>query len=279
MHKTKLAIALMATAVAAMAADPMADASNKIVAGDPRLASRTVSYRAVDVVPISTEIRFSTLIELPPEETIIEVTCGDKEFWPVNWQRNLAYVKPAKQNAKTNLNLITESGNVYSFFLSEVSGVAGAHADLKVLVDPTDESSIVAMKGKPKFVPADAIAVYQKQAEEAQRQLAQQTDALRHEYLVKEAAIRAEYPAKIRHDYHWNRRAKNPFHVSSIWHDDKFTYIEAAPEEAPAIYEIRDGKASLIQFELRDGRYVIPKVLDQGYMRVGKSELQFSREG
>ena len=278
MQKTKLAIALI-TAAAAMAADPIADSNNKIIAGDPSLASRTVRYRAAEVVPISTEIRFSTLIELPPEETIIEVTCGDKEFWPVNWQRNLAYVKPAKQNAKTNLNLITESGNVYSFFLSEVSEVANAHADLKVLVNSTDESSIVAMKGKPKFVPADAIAVYQKQAEEAKTQLAQQTDALRHEYMAKEAAIRAEYPGKIRHDYQWNRAAKNPFHVSSIWHDDKFTYIEAAPEEAPAIYEIRDGKQSLIQFELRDGRYVIPKVLDQGYMRVGKSELKFSREG
>jgi len=279
MHKTKLAIVLITAAAAATAADPVADHANKIVAGDPSVVSRTVSYRAVDVVAISTEIRFSTLIELPPEETIIEVTCGDKEFWPVNWQRNLAYVKPAKQNAKTNLNLTTESGNVYSFFLSEVSAVADAHADLKVFVNPTDESSIVAMNGKPKFVPADAIAVYQKQAEDARMQLTQQTDALRHEYITKEAALRSEYPAKIRHDYHWNAAAKNPFHVSSIWHDDKFTYIEAVPEEAPAIYEIRDGKQSLIQFELRDGRYVIPKILDQGYMRVGKSELKFSRQG
>ena len=279
MHKTKLAIACMVATAAGVAADPVGDATNKIVAGDPSLAGRIVRYRAVDVAPISTEIRFSTLIELPTEETIIEVTCGDKEFWPVNWQRNLAYVKPAKQGAKTNLNLITGSGNVYSFFLSEVSEVAGTHADLKVFVNPTDESSIVAMKGKPKFVPADAIAVYREQAEEARTQLVQQTDALRHEYMAKEAEIRAEYPAKIRHDYHWNRAAKNPFHVSSIWHDDKFTYIEAAPDEAPAIYEIRDGKDSLVQFELRGGRYVIPKVLDRGYMRIGKSDLKFSKEG
>lgn len=279
MYKTRLAIALMTASAAATATDPVADRTNKIVAGDPSLESRTVSYRAVDIVPISTEIRFSTLIELPTEETIIEVTCGDKEFWPINWQRNLAYVKPAKQNARTNLNLITESGNVYSFFLSEVSEVAGAHADLKVFVNPTDESSIVAMKGKPKFVPADAIAVYQKQAEEARTELAEQADRLRHEYLAKEAQIRAEYPAKIRHDYRWRAAAKNPFHVSAIWHDDKFTYIEAAPEEAPAVYEVKDGKESLIQFELRDGRYVIPKVLDQGYMRVGKSELKLSRQG
>jgi type IV secretion system protein VirB9 len=66
--------------------------------------------------------------------------------------------------------------------------------------------------------------------------------------------------------------------VTAIYHDDRFTYIEAAPEEAPSVYEVKDGKPSLIQYTFKDGRYMIPKILNDGYLRVGKSELKFHRE-
>src|SRR5581483_877279 len=82
-------------------------ADEKVIAGDPNTSSRTVVYHDTDIVPIATEIRFTTLIELPKEESIVEVTCGDKEYWPVNYAANLVYVKPAKQGGKTNINLIT----------------------------------------------------------------------------------------------------------------------------------------------------------------------------
>jgi len=61
---------------------------------------------------------------LPKNEQILDFTCGDKEFWIVSGTQNFAYVKPAKVNFQTNLNLITASGNVYSFVLTEVSEMA-----------------------------------------------------------------------------------------------------------------------------------------------------------
>jgi type IV secretory pathway VirB9-like protein len=128
------------TCVSASAAD------EKVVAGDPSTSSRTVNYHETDIIPIATEVRFTTLIELPKEESILEVTCGDKEFWPVNWTGNLAYIKPAKPGSRTNLNLITASGNVYSFLATEVSNITGSHADLKVFVNPVDTTALVAMK-------------------------------------------------------------------------------------------------------------------------------------
>jgi type IV secretory pathway VirB9-like protein len=128
-------------------------ADDRVVAGDPATSSRTVSYHETDIIPIATEVRFTTLIELPKEESILEVTCGDKEFWLVNWTGNLACVKPAQPGSRTNLNLITASGNVYSFLATEVSNVAGSHADLKVFVNPVDSTALVAMKDKPRFIP------------------------------------------------------------------------------------------------------------------------------
>jgi type IV secretion system protein VirB9 len=240
--------------------------------------SRTVSYHDTDIIPISTEVRFTTLIELPKDESILEVTCGDKEYWPVNWTGNLAYVKPAKPGSRTNINLITASGNVYSFLATEVSQNPDAHADLKIFVNPSDTSAIVAMRDKPRFISADAVASYKKQAEDARAQLAAE-EAKDQQQLAKErAAMQAAYPETIKHDYRYSIPSKNPFNVTAIYHDDRFTYIEAKPEEAPSVYEVKDGKASLIQYEFKDGLYTIPKILDDGYLRVGKAELKFHRE-
>lgn len=253
-------------------------AEPKIVAGDPNTTSRTVPYHESDIVPISTEIRFTTLIELPKEESILEVTCGDKEYWPVNWTGNLAYIKPAKQGSRTNINLITASGNVYSFIATEISEVPNAHADLKLFVNPADSSTVLAMKDKPRFVSADAVEAYRKTAEETQQELQRQRAALQKELERERSELQASYPSTIKHDYKFEGGGKDPFHVTAIYHDDRFTYIEANPQEAPSVYEVKDGKPSLIQYEFKNGRYTVPKILDNGYLRVGKSQLKFHRE-
>jgi type IV secretion system protein VirB9 len=256
-------------------------AEGKVVAGEPNITSRVVVYHETDIVPIATEIRFTTLIELPKEESILEVTCGDKEYWPVNWTGNLAYVKPAKAGGKTNLNLITAAGNVYSFLVTEVSEVAGAHAELKIFVRPGDAGAVAAMKEKPRFVSADAVEVYKKQAEAARAQLSSQEAELKRQVEKERTEASATATIAIRHDYRFSNAAvKNPFNVTGIYHDDKFTYIEASPSEAPAVYEVKDGKPSLIQFEFdeKTRRYTIGKILDEGYLRVGKSEMKFHRE-
>ena len=46
--------------------------------------------------------------------------------------------KPAKTGTETNLNLITTSGQVYAFLLSEVSETKGVEPDLTVYLDRDD---------------------------------------------------------------------------------------------------------------------------------------------
>ena len=247
--------------------------TRSLFAATPELASsRVVNYHETDIVRIATALRFTTLIELPREEAILEATCGDKENWAVNWTGNLAYIKPAQKGSSTNINLITASGNVYSFLASEQSGASDAKIDLKIFVNPADSSAIVAMKDKPRYVSADSVEAYKKAAEQAQKQK---------EFEKERTELKASYPSTIRHDYKFNPGSNaKPFHVAAIYHDDRFTYIEATPQEAPAVYEVKDGKPSLIQydFDAKTNRYIIPKILDQGYLRVGKSELRFARE-
>jgi hypothetical protein len=62
-----------------------------------------------------------------------------------------------------------------------------------------------------------------------------------------------------------------------MYTDGKFTYIQAHLDEPPALYEWKDGKPNLIQFEFRNGTYIAAKVLDSGYLAIGKKKLSFAR--
>ena len=64
-----------------------------------------------------------------------------------------------------------------------------------------------------------------------------------------------------------------------MYNDDRgFTFIHARPEETPVLYEIKDGKPNLVNFEYRDGVYVVQKTLDRGYLAIGNQKLNFKRE-
>src|SRR5713101_267184 len=142
----------------------------------PALSATVVEYGERDVLRLKAKLRYSTLIVLPKNEQILDFTCGDKEFWIVNGSQNFAYVKPAKAGAHTNLNLVTASGNVYSFVLVEVSETPAVEPDLKVFVELKDESMVTAAGSAPKFVPAQELENYRQQvatAKEETRQVKQ----------------------------------------------------------------------------------------------------------
>src|ERR1700680_2791623 len=109
-------------------------------------ATREVNYNPRSVVRINARLRFTTMIILPEQEQILDFVCGDKEFWVVSGAQNLAYIKPAKAGVSTNLNLVTASGHVYSFVLTEAS----QDPDLKVFVT-LDESLQAPRAGSQKF--------------------------------------------------------------------------------------------------------------------------------
>ena len=96
-------------------------------------SARTVQYHSQDIVPIHAKLKYTTLIEVPATEKIMEAATGDKDFWVVDVVGNFCFVHPAKAGISSNLNLITDKGNIYSFTLQDVSGTS-ATPDLKVIV-------------------------------------------------------------------------------------------------------------------------------------------------
>jgi len=243
----------------------------------PVLAATVVEYGERDVVRLKAKLRYTTLIVLPKNEQILDFTCGDKEFWIVNGTQNFAYVKPARANSQTNLNLITASGNVYSFVLSEVSSSADVEPDLKVFVQPKDGPMISALNGAPRFVSAAQVEDYRQQIEMAKEETRQTKNTAQSTIDREVTKFRGDYPTGLKFVYRFDRDQK-PFLVDAIYHDDKFTYIRANPQETPALYEIKDGKPNLINFDFRGGTYIVDKILDSGYLVVGKQRLPFARQ-
>src|ERR1700743_2003891 len=113
--------------------------------------ARIVKYHANDIVNVRAKMRYTTLIELPSTEKILEVATGDKDFWIINPVGNYCFLHPAKEGIHSNLNLITDKGTVYSFTLDDVET---ADPDLKVVIQPSDSSSLAAANGAGKIVSA-----------------------------------------------------------------------------------------------------------------------------
>jgi len=239
--------------------------------------ARVVKYAKDDIVPVRAKLRFSTLIVLPDNEEILDFTTGDREFWIINGAHNLCYVHPAQAGIRSNLNLITASGHVYSFLLTEISSQADVEPDSKVFIELKELSGTVGtLQG---YVRAGEAEAYKKELEASRAQNEERIHAAQTQVTEQVSMFRAEYQKKLQFDYVIDPKgAREPFLVSAIYHDDAFTYIKCSSREEPALYELKDGKPNLIHFDVDGTLYVVPKVLNLAYLAVGKKKLVFSRQ-
>ena len=210
------------------------------------------------------------MVVLPEGEEILDVICGDKDFWVISATHNIAHVKPAKEGAATNLNLVTASGDG--------------------LLVPADREERSRMPDLKVYVNADPDAP-QRQAEVLQRRAGRSAPsaadgsacgvdaATRGGAATKRSRrIDSSIRRKLQFPY-GSPKYEKPFLVRSIWHDGQFTYIKSDATELPALYEVKDGKPALVNFQVREGTYVVPKVLDHGYLALGKQRFTFEQQG
>jgi type IV secretion system protein VirB9 len=227
---------------------------------------REVSATDRGVMPLQTRLRYTTMVILPEGEEILDVLCGDRDWWVISATHNIAHVKPAKAGAETNLNLVTSSGTIYSFMLTEKS----SPPDLKVYIQ--GEAAVAG--GKPKYYSAA-------QVEALEAQIADLRESLRDGERKSEeaiAAFRQQYPTKLQFPYALPKYEK-PFLVRSMWHDGQFTYVKSDATELPALYEVKDGKPAIVNFQVHEGTFIVPKVLDRGYLALGTQRFTFEQPG
>jgi hypothetical protein len=244
--------------------------------------SRTVVYHPRDLIALRAKVHFSTLIVLPDGDDVVEATCGDKEFWIVNARGPLVSVKPAKASAETNLNLVTTSGQVYAFVLTEISENKGQDPDLTVYLEPDEtlaangQAGATAGHERPRYVRAEEADDFRTQADLAREDARQATASARAALEQGLTAFQNSYPLGLAFPYRFKADAK-PFFVHAMFHDDHRTFIQARAPELPSLYELKDGAPNLVNFDVHDGTYVVPKVLESGYLMLGRQRIAFER--
>lgn len=276
--RTALALATLATTPALSSAQQTQPA--------PLQTARAINYHARDLVPVRTRLLFTTLIVLPDGEQVIEATCGDKDHWIVNVRDGLVSVKPTKAGASTNLNLVATSGQVYAFLLSETtdpnikrstetqSPTDITDLDLTIYLERDDPSPGYSASAPPRFIPAERLDDFRAQADLARDQARQAVDRARTELETGVNTFRETYPVSMRFPYRIDQR-KTAFRIKAMWHDGTHTYIQTSATELPALYEYQDNMPALVNFDVRNATYIVPKVLRDGYLQLGTARLGF----
>ena len=240
-------------------------------------APRTVTVSEAEAPPaIRAGLLQSTLIMLPVEEKVANVFAGDTVDWVFDGGHvasRFISVKPKVANTTTDIHIVSDHGNEYTLQLREVSSDADLHFDSKVFVVPGDKAAKDRLADLPVFVPA---AELDKAKQEAAAAKAAQTAELKAED-TKAETYRSQYPGQLHFDYRWDTKKGNALGLEQIWRDGKFTYLRGHFQETPALYETKEKKGSLINFDFNNGLYTVPKELDNGYLEIGKQKVEFHR--
>ncbi len=225
------------------------------------------------IYSVRARVRHTTVIVLPASERILDFVAGDSEYWHLTGAANVAYLKPLAEDAATNIALVCESGRIYSFLVEE-HGDEPPH--LVVRIEDGPDAAGLSGTGLPAFVARSEVSAYREMAAEA-AEAARRAQAAAD---VEIEAFRASYPERLRFEYRLDRDAsKRPFLVEAMWHDGQFTYLRSRAQEAPALYELRDGEPSLVAFDLgEDGLYVARRVLSDGWLQIGDERLRWRFE-
>ena len=221
----------------------------------------------------------STLIELPAEEKVATVFGGDTVSWVFDAGHvasRYISIKPKVADSTTDLHIVSDHGNEYTIELREISNEKdNPHFDSKVYVTSSDPKAAENMAKSPVFVPAA-------EADAKEAQLKKEADDARKAAEADHKAVataaenyKASYPGTLHFDYTWDQKKGAALGIEQIWRDDKFTYLRGKFQETPALYELKDGKGSLINYDFANGLYTIPKTVAQGYLSIGKQRVDF----
>ena len=218
---------------------------------------------------LRTQVRHTTVIVLPAGENILDFVVGDSEYWHLTGAANVAFLKPLRPDAATNIALVCESGRIYSFLVAE-------HSDgpphLVVRVESGAEAArLSGGSGRPAFVARSEVAAYQQMAAEAAEAARTAREEAESRAASEIEAFRAGYPERLAFEYRLDGDASDrPFLVEAMWHDGRFTYLRSHAQESPALYELRDGEPALVAYDLsEDGLYIARHVLGDGWLQIG----------
>lgn len=245
-------------------------------------APRTVVITDAETPPVvRAGLLQSTLIELPVEEKVATVFGGDTSSWVFDAGHvasRYISIKPKVADTSTDLHIISDHGNEYTLGLQEISSdKSNPHFDSKVYLSLSDAKAAANIAKAPVFIPAAEAEAREEQLRKEADDAKKSAEADHKASAVAAESFKASYPATLRFDYMWAQKKGTALGIQQIWRDDKFTYLRGKFQEIPALYELKDGKGSLINYDFANGLYTIPKTVTQGYLSIGKQRVDFKQ--
>lgn len=229
-----LAAVVCGTAVAATPRET-GDVTDSIIA--------YVDYDESKVVTIVAYLGYSRAITFSEGENVVTIAMGDSQAFEVAPKGNHVFIKPAAENARTNMQVLTSKNRLYSFFLEGAVRRPGPNA-----------ASAELFRRVVFRYPAEAAAAAAPDPVEVARQ----------ELAATEREIRNL-------DYHaCGSSAVTP---DNAFDDGRFTYLRyAGSRPMPAVFVVNpDGTEALVDSHVEDDTIVVHRVAERFVFRRGES--------
>lgn len=200
---------------------------------------RQTVYNPHDVVQIDGVIGTATHIVLEAGEQYLTHAFGDSAAWNFAVKQNHVFIKPAAENASTNLILVTDRRS-YNF---------------KLNYHPTKQAAAVYQVS---FSYPDT---EERKAAEAQRKIALETA-----WKAREGRPNTAYEMAGDLD----------LSPANAWDDSRFTVFKFVPgQDIPAIYQVSpDGAENLVNKHVEGDKVVLHKVAPVWMLRLGDRVLK-----
>jgi type IV secretory pathway VirB9-like protein len=273
------------------------------------------SYEAVFdariALPLWTTTRFQTSITLPNGEKVWKANASDDDDWEVTWVKksNLVFVKPFFPNATTAVNVITYSGNHYTF--RATSDTANAGNEPMLLLDvlppawmkakllqqqdtgkqggaPKGRSGAIAAPsegpgdGEEDLVPASEVEKARRGGFEAGAKAGEDKAMARRDEELREYAYSIFHNAND--NYKWSGDTKE-LRLKKAFDDGRVTYLifESAMNIQPAFWEISGGERKDVRSQrptFASDVVIIGKLFKEGTLSLGpKVEIKITNRG
>ena len=240
-------------------------------AADPRLREVVYDPGAVLTVPVKRGV--VTHVVFDADEAIAEVAAGlggdcakAESAWCIAAQpggRHLFVKAKSLANAPNNLAVVTDR-RTHSFRFVVLADS-----------DPKAPTYRLEMKARPVRAAAPAGTTLHHLLPLLALPLAPPAPAS-HEMVAERLQAK---PQVMNTNYSMAEGAGSQDIVPALVFDDgRFTYLRSDAAELPALYELKDGQPSLVDFQVKNGVYVVPKVVERGYLALGKARFSFQQE-
>lgn len=220
-----------------------------------------VEYNPDDVVKIRAKIGHTVTVQLDSAENAEKgvVAIGDAQAWNMAVKGNNLIFKPTAESPDTNLTVITNK-RTYVFDLSLAGSVKSKKGKKIVVQQPT----YLLRFTYPDDLAKQKLASAKREARAMQLKLKYGLNS-----------------AKTTLNYLYYGRGDKKIAPTSIWDDNRFTYIQYADNrDLPAVYKINpDGSEMLVNTHVEDDVLIVHETAEDFVFRLGNSVLGVKNKG